>query len=769
MLEYLFHYGWSDFAQGTLSFESWVPGEVRLLAAAGLLLLAWWLYRRERHPLSTSHRRVLTALRCMTVVILLFMIFQPALRIVAPLERSLFIAVLLDSSRSMTIQDARALAGSSRYAAAKQLLAGRPETGQPGLLTQLQGKAKVFTYSFDNTLKRAQPAALPEPEGRQTNLFRTIHDLDTELRSAPLAAVVLLTDGRRNTGGSGEDAAALLKARGTPLFAVGFGDPTPAKDLEVIRVFAPDRVRRNTEVEVQVTIRHTGFGKPFPVEILRGESVLLRQEVQPAPQQDLTDLRLAFTPDFSGSATYSVRVPAQAGEQSTANNQKDFVIDLDDSRLPVLYVEGSPRLEYRYLRRAMYQDADFRVVGMLRLAPDRFYLQEANQTDKVTADGQTEQDYLKSGFPDTEEKLYRFQAIILGDMEAGFFDAKRQKLLENFVKQRGGGLLMLGGVNSFGLGGYAGTPIGEMLPVRIAANGQPYDKMEFQPKFTKDGLTHPVMHLLDDKVANQKLWEGMPPLIGLTPVQGMKPGASLLVQRMQDDLPVLAVQKVGAGRVAAFMSGGSWYWQMSRPASDVFHEKFWKQTIRWLVVGAREQISVTTDREIYNRRDPVGIRATILGADLHPVNSAVASATITDPLGNSETVPLDWTLAEDGVYQCSYVPGVEGNYRVKVQVEGWKNTQANCGFLVTEPVAEFSDSSLNEELLQAMAAQTGGAYFNERDVTGLAERIDGALKQAKNAAGAVENKPLWDMPVLFGLLIALLCAEWLLRRKWDLA
>lgn len=769
MFEYLFHYGWSDFAQGSLSFDSRLPGELRLLAAAGLLLAAWWLYRRERHPLALKRRRVLTALRCAALLLLLFMLLQPVLRTIAPLERSLFVAVLLDASRSMSIADSRANPGSSRYEAAKEALSGKPAGAMPGLLQALQGKAKVLTYSFDTNLKRAQPSALPEPQGLQTNLFRAVHDLDSELRSAPLAGVVLLSDGRRNAGGGWADAAALLRARGVPLFAVGYGDPAPANDLEVLRVFAPDRVRRNAEVEVQAAIRHRGFGKPFQVQVVRGDNVLAAREVQPEAGQDVSDLRIAFTPDASGVATYAVRVPAQEGEQSAENNRKEFVIELDDSRLPVLYVEGSPRMEYRYLRRAMYQDADFRVVGVLRLAADRFYLQEANNTDKVTADGQTEQDYLKAGFPDSEEKLYRFQAVILGDMEAGFFDAKRQKLLEDFVKKRGGGLLMLGGVNSFGLGGYAGTPIGELLPVRLSAGGPGYDKAEFQPKFTKDGLAHPVMHLLDDKVANQKLWEGMPPLIGLTPVAGVKPGASLLIQRMQDDQPVFAVQKVGAGRVAAFASGGSWYWQMSRPASDAFYEKFWKQTIRWLVVGAREQLAVSTDRAIYSPRDAVGIRAVVSGADLQPVNNAVVTALITDPLGNSQTVPLDWTLTEDGVYQGSCVPGVEGGYRVRLQVEGWKDAQASCGFLVTQPAAEFNDAALDEDALRGMAQATGGAYWNETDAGGLQAGVEQALARTKDATGAVENRPLWDMPILFVLLLGLLSAEWLLRRKWDLA
>ncbi|MCX5685796.1 MAG: hypothetical protein NT049_19245 [Planctomycetota bacterium] len=363
--------------------------------------------------------------------------------------------------------------------------------------------------------------------------------MEADLRGLPLAAVVMVTDGCRNEGGTGEDAARLLKARRVPLHVIGLGNASPPKDYEVVRVFSPRTVRRNTEVEIWVTVRHTDFHDPFDLVVSRGDLTLKTERVTPASaEEDVERVRVAFTPDFEGAATYKVSIaPAAPAETNTSNNFKEFVIELQDDRLPVLYIEGSPRLEYRFLRRALYRDTDFRLIGLLRLAKDRYYVQGANDAEK----------WLEKGFPDAsdpqaKQRLFAFEAIILGDIEAGYFTPEQLALLEEFVRVRGGGLLMLGCVNSFGLGKYAGTPVGKMLPLEVSPQDLPYSDEQFGAKVTEEGLTHPVMRLVPDPNENQRMWEKAPPLVGITPIRKVKPGASVLLAQEKGGLPVLAVQ-----------------------------------------------------------------------------------------------------------------------------------------------------------------------------------------------------------------------------------
>jgi len=762
MFEALFKCDLRTLLEGDFVYLSRIPGEVRFVLFVGFLASAWLLYREVGSKVSPLARRALPIMRSGTYALVFFILGSPAIEVISPGVREIYTAVLVDTSLSMSIEDASTEGGGkkqARLSAAIELLGeGAPEGG--GLLAEIGRSSRCLLYGFDRSPRRLAGIEELRPAGGGTNVYRALRDVDAELARLPLAAVVMLTDGCRNEGGGLEEAARIPAARGVPLFVVGIGDPSAARDYEVVRVVAPRRVRRNAEVELQVTVRHAGAEGPFELRVRRGDNVVLSSREEPAKGTDIKVVRLVFTPDHEGSATYVVEIPPAEFERTAANNSARFAIDIQDERLPVLYVEGSPRLEYRFLRRAMFMDPEFRVVGMLRLARDRFLVQGAGAGEE----------HLQQGFPSTRERLFAYQAVILGDIEAAHFTREQMELLEEFVGSRGGGLLMLGGVNSFGQGGYAGTPIEKMLPVALAPRERPYSDETFAPYPTREGLAHPVMMLSQNPGQNRSLWEKVPPLIGWTPVGSAKAGAAVLLTKGPGGPSVLAVQNYGAGRTAAFTSGGSWYWQVSMPASDEFHERFWKQLVRWLVSGAREQLTVSTSRDIYARGEGVFIRATVLGKDLRPVNDASVVATVTGPSGNPEEIPMNWILSEEGVYQCRYVGEETGPYTVSVRVEGWGEAKAaTAGFLVAEESSEFADSALKEQALRAMAESTGGRYFALADARGLAAELERAIARASSAERTRRTIPLWDMPALYVALMGLVCAEWLVRRRAGLA
>ncbi len=296
---------------------------------------------------------------------------------------------------------------------------------------------------------------------------------------------------------------------------------------------------------MQVTVRHTGYKDPFDLTVSRGTTVIATHKIVPNPDTDLEQVKFTFTPDQNGTATYHVAIPPGKDEKNVDNNSRDFDIEIRDDRLPVLYVEGSPRMEYRFLRRSLYNDPDFRLVGLLRLGDNRFYVQGANDNEA----------FLAKGFPTTVEQLYAFQAIILGDIEASYFTPAQMTMLQDFVRTRGGGLLMLGGVNSFGLGNYAGTPIADMLPMQITPNDGPYSDGQYKAKLVQAIGMHPVMQLLLDPEANRVLWTQAPPLVGITPVAGVKPGALTLLTRDTGQRADLRRAKLWRGTGGGFHVG----------------------------------------------------------------------------------------------------------------------------------------------------------------------------------------------------------------------
>ncbi|MCL2639737.1 MAG: glutamine amidotransferase, partial [Phycisphaerales bacterium] len=675
-----------------VTFLSGLPREVFTLGVLIGAVLIWWMYRRVAAKVSPRIRWTLIGLRIAFLAVVAFMLAAPAIETPRSRAGGVFTAVMVDASLSMSIDDVvMGQEKMTRIDAVKRILYGKEGGGKGGeegkgrggegesrgVLHKLHDMSQVVLFSFDNDLYR-----LPLPPhnadilatGSYTNIYRSLKQLDTELRGVQLGSVVMLTDGniRRAegaVGGGADDAAEILKDRGVPLHVIGLGNPRPPKDFEVVKVFAPRKVRRNSDVEIFATVRSTDFHEPFEVRVLRGDQLVVSKTVLPVDGTDLQRVSLKVTPDHDGIATYKVMIPPSPQETITANNAKEFTLEIRDDRLPVLYVEGSPRLEYRFLRRVMFSDPDFRVVGLLRLAKDRFYVQGANESEQ----------YLQKGFPDTADKLFAFQAVILGDIEASYFTPAQLALLESFVRERGGGVLMLGGVNSFGLGKYAGTAVAKMLPLEVTANDPPYVNERYNAHMTEEGRNHPVMRLSADVESNRHLWVSAPQLMGVTPVKGVKVGGQVLLTNEAGGQPVFAVANYGQGRVGAFTSGGSWYWRMSMPASDEFHGKFWKQLIRWLVVGAKEQLTLQTDQDVYAKRDSVMIIATVCGKDLKPMNNAVVIATVTDPLGNKQDVSLDQVLSQEGVYQVKYVPEEEGSYAVALRVEGWPEETGGGG------------------------------------------------------------------------------------------
>jgi hypothetical protein len=211
---------------------------------------------------------------------------------------------------------------------------------------------------------------------------------------------------------------------------------------------------------------------------------------------------------------------------------------------------------------------------------------------------------------------------------------------------------------------------------------------------------------------------------------------------------------------------------MTRPIEDELQEKFWKQLIRWIAVGSRPKLAVEMDKDIYGKGEPVFIRSTVLGPTLEPVNDAVVTARVTDPFGNVEEVLLDWILSREGVYQGRYVPNAKGDYSVEVtaafgEKESLKGSET---FSVGVPFAEFNNIGQKAGLLRELAAITGGAYFDESTAAeGLPKAFRDALRRTREANVTVENCDLWDMPVLFGALVAALGFEWWLRRRKGLS
>ncbi|MFI5229088.1 MAG: hypothetical protein ACHQWU_08465, partial [Gemmatimonadales bacterium] len=464
------------------------------------------------------------------------------------------------------------------------------------------------------------------------------------------------------------------------------------------------------------------------------------------------------------------------GEQVTQNNAQQALVDVRDDRERVLYVEGTPRPEMKFIRAAVEADSNLQIVTLQRTAENKFYrLNVDSANDLVT------------GFPKTRAELFRYRSIILGDVEASFFTHDQLAMLAEFVNVRGGGLLLLGGRRSFGEGGYAGTPLADVMPVVISGNAVA-DSLTFfadlKVALTPAGESHAVAQVAATPAASMARWKSLPAVTAVNRIRDVKPGAVTLITGSTPaggragepgeplrsyDQPVLVYQRYGRGLSIAFPVQDSWNWQMdpTSPPDDQTFTRFWRQLLRWTASDAPSRVVATLPTDQANPRTPIAIRASVADSIFVPRNDAKVVAHLSNEHGFTRDLPLDWAIDRDGEYRGTFTPEEAGTYTIKV--EATLPSGATFGDTTFVRVAdlntEYFDAEMRAPLLQRMAKETGGKFYTPATAGTLA--ADLAL--SKHGVTVVNQMDLWDMPVIFLLLVALVSAEWSYRKMRGLA
>jgi uncharacterized membrane protein len=633
------------------------------------------------------------------------------------------------------------------------------------LMRALGARFAIRRFRFAAGATPVRTADEGRAAGTRSDLAQTLDDVRQDLDGMPLAGVVLVTDGADNGSSSLDDALLGLRARRVPVYTVGVGTERFARDVAVERVQAPQRLLAGAAGVVEADIRMRGLDERGVSVTLEADGrVIATENMQRPPKGDLGTLRMRIPPLPPGVHRLAVRARPLANEVVTQNNEWQTSLEVRSGPERVLYVEGEPRPEFAFLRRAVAEDSAMQVVGLMRSAERKFL--RLGVRDSLE---------LLNGFPTTREELFGYRAIILGSVEAAFFSGEQLRMLADFVSVRGGGLLVLGGRASLSEGGFAGTPLADVLPVTLTRGeinvDGPATSVQVRP--TRAGDVHPALQLRETLAASRQRWDSMPPLTLVNRVGALRAGATLLLAgRTEDgrsDVPVLAWQRYGRGMSAVFTAQDSWLWRMdaSIAVEDRSHQTFWRQMMRWLVDGAPSPFEVTTTPARVAPGETVVLRAQVATPQFEDINDAEVTATVTGPGGGSETLALEWSLRDDGSYAARFTPRDTGRYIVDaVAVTERDSVQAvTTTVLVDERGADVAHAELRAPLLRRIADETGGRYYPIAEAGALA---DDAVYT--NAGVTVrEAKDLWDMPAAFLLLAFVLGAEWSYRRWRGLA
>ena len=478
----LFGYRPVIFQQGEFRFVPSAGAYVAALLVILAVAATFLTYRAARGRDTTArHKLVLGTLRVATLALVLFCLFRPVLVIKAAVAQQNFLGVLVDDSRSMQIADRD---GNARGDFIKQEFL---DQGGP-VLKALSDRFVVRTFRFSSAAHRVGASTDLTFGGSQTKLGTALDGARQELAGLPLAGLVMITDGADTTDASLADALLGLKAASVPVFTVGVGEERLARDIQVSRINVPRTALKGTSLLIDAVVTQTGYaGETVTLDVEDEGRIVGSQDVRLPADGEPAAVRVRFTASDPGSRRIRFRIAPRPGELVSQNNARDALIEVRDRREKILYFEGEPRFEYKFIRRAVTEDPNLQIVGLQRTADNKFYRQELDNPEQLVA-----------GFPRTRDELFAYRGLILGSVEAGVFTGDQLRMIAEFVERRGGGLLVLGGGRSFSEGSYAGTPIAEVLPVVLerpqkALEVLPVARLKVHP--TRAGAAHAVTQL----------------------------------------------------------------------------------------------------------------------------------------------------------------------------------------------------------------------------------------------------------------------------------
>lgn len=753
MIEFLFSYPAELFARGELVLA--LPWWQFALLPLGIAAFAYIVlgYFGLRGPTGRSDRVILALLRGLALALVLFSLSRPLLEVDSPVAQPNLVGVLLDNSLSMQIAD---FDGKPR----NELIRTQFDTASGGLLLALQQRFETRLFQFGADTQPLTDVKTMDYGDGDSNLARALEVVQQTLQGEPLAGLVVISDGATRESAELDALLLTLLAAQVPVYSIGVGQTRYARDIEISRIRLPRRVLEGNQVLADVTLTQQGYdGQTLDLVVEDDGRILHKQPVQLEPGTQT--VRMSLDTDDSGARQLRFYLANQSGEQIADNNHQQTMLTVNDAKMRILYFEGEPRFELKFVRRAVADDASLGVTGLIRTADAKFY--------RVGIESPED---LQKGFPITREELFAYDALILGSVEISLLSREQQEMIVEFVSERGGGLLLLGGRHAFAEGGYYDSPLSDISPLVIESQAQPDFSREIKIQPTTAAWVQPALRLAGSNEESISRWQTLPPLTIVNPIRQIKPGATLLLsstsEEAEDPYIAMAFQRYGRGKVIAFPVQNSWLWQMHHEIEieDQSHEILWRQLLRWLVEGVPPRLDLALSSDLIHSGGTLRLRSELLDLGVEMEKPPQLRALLTMPNGLEQVISMSRHPSLPGIYETDITAAGPGDYWLRVEFDDNGNvfSSAESRFSVTLAGSEYYQSQLNEPLLRKIAIATNGAYFNAADADELADTIE----SLQHGTTTLQRYELWDMPAIFLLLATCLCSEWGYRRRRNL-
>ncbi len=772
------------------------------IIAAVLAVLVVWNYS-HRGPVIPI-RFLAGLLKIVAIVLLAICLLEPLRSGTRPRPQANVLPILVDNSQSMrlkTISDDQ-----SRGRMIAELL-----KEQSDWRVRLAQAFDVRTYAFDARLESVNDFESLEMDGYVSSLAGSLQSLGERFAGRPVGGAILFTDGNLTDAPPADFDWSSL---GFPVYPVLPKSDEDIRDLRIADISVRQTDFESAPMTVRVSVDAVAMNEETVVVQLidLATKKVVQEETTQINDSQPSEVRFRFRPEQTGVRFYRVAVfteddrkemegpadqldQAETVEATLANNNRVVAINRAIGPYRILYVAGRPNWEYKFLRRALQEDAEVQMVALLRIAnkEPKFSFRDrgVNSTNPIFAGlGEDEEDVaqqydqpvilrlgvkeseeLSEGFPESAEELFAYHGVILDDIEPEFFTQDQMLLLRRFVGTRGGGLLMLGGQESFGSKNFGDTPLGELSSVYSPRGSTEAATDPVRMSLTREGLLQPWMRLRDTEQAEQERLQSMPPFLSLNRVGEVKPGASQMANVKMDDgrtAPAIVAQRFGKGRSAVIAVADMWRWSMRRDDQHPDDSaQAWRQITHWLVNEVPKRAEVRVDSSS-DPSQPVTIVATARDEAYLPLDNAKVELEITPLSGEPFTMTAQADDQQAGVYTATYWSRQPGGYLVQAKISGPDGSHvgtADAGWTAQSGSAEFGDLRINRSLLQKIAEQTGGQVIRD-------DSLDQFAAELPNRKVPVTERwvyPIWHRPWVMLTAMLCLCCEWGLRRWKGLA
>jgi len=794
----------SEVVDSQLGFHGGMEwGWIALLVVAFAMII-WVSYRWLPAELSSGRKTMLVFLRVAFLVLLIGVLLRPVLTL--SLERKIrqTLLVLIDSSRSMAIADPRVMDEDIKRAAIakghldarkgleQELEEGRAEEFKVlartnvlqsvlsdetlNLLPELSEKFDLVTFTFGlsgqvRELQRARRAQENDPNAPEAKLtlkdFPWIDDLGAvhsatamgdslretlnRKRGQSLAGIWVISDGAHNTGVQPRTVGSELSNAGVPLYFYGVGITSP-RDIIITEMDAPPAAFLEDELLVRVRVRSQGLAGENGQLILTLNGETVAEETVAFGPDGEQQIPLRFKTNVAGDFELKASMAARDDETDPNNNEAARRLRVVDEKIKVLFVEQSPRWDFRYLHAVLTRDRRVEAKTLL-LEGDPALAREENTP------------YLES-FPENKKDLFEYDVVVLGDVDPKRLTVTQMENLNEFVSRFGGAFVMIAG-RKFSPHAYMDTPVADMLPVEFekgtdGSGGESIADKPIRVQLTALGKVDPMLNLVGEGEDSITLWDDLPPIYWVAQVDS-KPGAEVLMVDPNQEtdhgkLPIIARHRYGLGQVLYVGTDNTWRWR--RNVGDLYYTRFWGQISQRMAqqrfIGADKRTQISLNSQNYMTGDRVRAYARLYQEGYEPFDEEEVSGVYTSADGRQSEVMLKVVVGQPGLFFGEFIAPAAGQYQFHLE----PSPETKRDFTVVEASLEMAETAMNANLMENLSTLTKGRFFREEDL----HELPGAIKAERVGVQSRMEVELWSTPLYFILILLVVTVEWVVRK-----